>query len=138
LSSDGGASYTTHSAGTTGLPATAPGVAPVVNPFTAGDIWLPLGILGLWHSTDFGSTFHAVGHPGLSTTRFSIGAAPPGSSIPALFLWGTVTKTSATGLFRSDDTGATWVRINDDKHQYGGPSLIQADSRVYGRCYMGM
>jgi oligoxyloglucan reducing-end-specific cellobiohydrolase len=32
----------------------------------------------------------------------------------------------------------TWVRINDDAHQYGGAAIIQGDPRVYGRVYMGM
>ena len=29
------------------------------------------------------------------------------------------TRGGASGVFRSDDTGRTWVRINDDQHQYG-------------------
>jgi photosystem II stability/assembly factor-like uncharacterized protein len=41
------------------------------------------------------------------------------------------------GFFRSDDAGATWVRINDDQHQYGWVSVITGDARVHGRVYIG-
>ena len=42
------------------------------------------------------------------------------------------------GVFRSDDAGATWVRINDDQHQYGNTgAAITGDPRVYGRVYLG-
>ena len=42
------------------------------------------------------------------------------------------------GVFRSDDAGATWVRINDDAHQYGNAGeAITGDPRVYGRVYLG-
>ena len=42
------------------------------------------------------------------------------------------------GIYRSDDAGASWVRIDDDMHQYGGPTLIGAGSRVSGRVFLGM
>lgn len=42
------------------------------------------------------------------------------------------------GLFRSDDTGASWVRINDDQHQYGNMGeALTGDPRIYGRVYLG-
>lgn len=42
------------------------------------------------------------------------------------------------GFFRSDDAGATWIRINDDQHGYGAvDSAITGDPRVYGRVYIG-
>jgi hypothetical protein len=42
------------------------------------------------------------------------------------------------GLFRSDDVSATWVRINDDRHQYGNRfRCITGDPRIYGRVYVG-
>jgi xyloglucan-specific exo-beta-1,4-glucanase len=42
------------------------------------------------------------------------------------------------GIFRSDNAGAGWVRINDDQHQYGSTdAAITGDPRVYGRVYIG-
>jgi hypothetical protein len=42
------------------------------------------------------------------------------------------------GLFRSDDAGRHWVRINDDRHQYGWTgSTLTGDPRVHGRVYVG-
>jgi hypothetical protein len=41
------------------------------------------------------------------------------------------------GFFRSDDVGTTWVRINDDQHQFGFTGAITGDPRVFGRVYVG-
>jgi large repetitive protein len=44
-----------------------------------------------------------------------------------------------TGIFSSTDKGATWTRVNDDAHQYGGPGngqFVQGDMNTYGRVYM--
>jgi oligoxyloglucan reducing-end-specific cellobiohydrolase len=141
LSSDAGHTFTVHPASKTGLPANST-VEPkiVVSPYKAGELWLPLGSDGLWHSIDFGMSWERIGHPYTATSKFSVGAAAPGRINPALYLWGMVTKTGPEGLYRSDDAGVTWVRVNDNAHQYGGPGLsgIQADSRTYGRVYMGI
>jgi hypothetical protein len=41
------------------------------------------------------------------------------------------------GIFRSDDSGASWVRINDDRHQFASTNeAIAGDPRVYGRVYL--
>ena len=63
------------------------------------------------------------------------GKAPPGKSYPALYLIGKIGD--VVGFFRSDDVGVTWVRINDDRHQYGFCTIITGDPRVYGRVYVG-
>ncbi|GIF05572.1 cellulose binding domain-containing protein [Actinoplanes siamensis] len=42
------------------------------------------------------------------------------------------------GVYRSDDTGATWLRINDDKHRYGNAGdALAGDPRIWGRVYLG-
>jgi oligoxyloglucan reducing-end-specific cellobiohydrolase len=134
ISTDGGISYKSTDSASTGLPPGS-GAVPVVNFGAAGEIWLPLDNDGLYHSVDFGSTWSKIGPSDLVATIFSVGKAAPSRSNPALYLWGTVSNT--TGLFRSDDAGESWARINDDQHQYGGPVLLQGDPRVYGRVYMG-
>jgi hypothetical protein len=67
---------------------------------------------------------------------FGFGKAPPGKTYPALFAAGTLNN--ITGIFRSDDAGRTWVRINDDQHQYGTRfRCLCGDPRVFGRVYVG-
>lgn len=138
LSGNGGVSFDSYLASEIGLPANATGAKPVVSPYQAGELWLPLGNDGLWHSTDYGMTFAMIGHPYTVTSLFSVGAPAPGHTNPALYLWGMVTKTGPEGLYRSDDAGVSWVRVNDNAHQYGGPGRILADARTYGRVYMGI
>jgi oligoxyloglucan reducing-end-specific cellobiohydrolase len=67
----------------------------------------------------------------------AVGAASPSTHHQAVFLYGEASN-GALAIYRSDDDGSSWVRINDDAHQYGGPTLIQADPRIYGRVYLGM
>lgn len=134
-STDGGASYSTRQAESIGLPDSTPGALPVVDFSKAGHIYLPLSGRGIYHSTDFGNSWTKVS--GADAALFTVGAAKPGSSFPALFVYGTVPGASASGLYRSDNNGASWTRVDDEQHQYGGLDLIQGDARVYGRVYLG-
>ncbi len=106
-------------------------------PGVEGDIWIALQGSGLMRSVNSGSSFQRL--PGVDSARaVGFGAAAPGRSFPAVYIWGGVNG-GARGIYRSDDTGATWARINDDAHQYGGPGngeLITGDENVYGRVYM--
>jgi photosystem II stability/assembly factor-like uncharacterized protein len=63
-----------------------------------------------------------------------LGAPAPGRDYPAVYLWGKVR--GVAGLFRSDDVGRTWARINDDEHQFGWIGEIAGDPRQYGRVYI--
>jgi hypothetical protein len=46
------------------------------------------------------------------------------------------TETS-TAVHRSDDEAKSWVRVNDDRHQWGWiGAAITGDPRVYGRVYI--
>jgi oligoxyloglucan reducing-end-specific cellobiohydrolase len=108
-----------------------------VNWARSGDIWLPLGSNGLYHSTDGGSTWMKLANVA-DANSVAVGAASPRTHQQAVFLYGETSPNQAMAIYRSDDSGKSWMRINDDAQLYGGPTLIQADPRVYGRVYLGM
>ena len=66
---------------------------------------------------------------------FGFGKAAPGQGSPALFLVGIVE--GVRGVFRSDDAARSWVRINDDQHQWGQVLHVTGDPKIYGRVYVG-
>jgi hypothetical protein len=127
----------------TGLIRTVPG--------RTGHIWAPL---------DQAQTFAANGHystnglalsedGGATWTRFptvrstqavGIGKAAAGASYETIFIWGVAgDATNPVGIYVSTDKGASWKRMNDDNHQYGGPgngAFVQGDMNVFGRVYM--
>ncbi|MGA3181243.1 MAG: carbohydrate-binding protein [Verrucomicrobiota bacterium] len=142
-STNGGASFT--NAPVAGLPAGGGGAArggrggggPRLKASFArqGEFWIALGG-GLYHSTDAGAAF-ALCSTNISVNNFALGKAAPNRENPAIFATGAAG--GVPGIYRSDDNGSSWVRVNDDQHQYGGfPSVLTADSRVYGRVYIGM
>ncbi|HWW68722.1 MAG TPA: cellulose binding domain-containing protein, partial [Duganella sp.] len=101
-------------------------------PGREGDLWVCLNGRGLNHSTDSGATFTKVA--GVATcSGVGLGKAAPDASYPTLYLWGTVG--TARGLLRSTDIGASWVRVNDDAHQYGGMGYVVGDMNTYGTVY---
>jgi photosystem II stability/assembly factor-like uncharacterized protein len=55
---------------------------------------------------------------------------------PAVFLAGKVQGLS--GAFRSDDAGATWTRITDDRHQFAAIIHLTGDPRIFGRVYLAV
>jgi hypothetical protein len=109
-------------------------------PDRAGDLWLA-AFDGLYHALP--SAESASGSvsfarlPGVEEIHaFGFGKAAPHQSYPALYLAGTVH--GQPGIFRSTDQAQTWVRINDDQHQWGLILQIAGDPRLYGRVYVGM
>lgn len=98
-----------------------------------GHMWVPLGRNGLKYSTNHGAAYTSVSNVTYCKT-IGIGKAMPGSAYPTIFIWGTVS--GVTGLFRSTDQGASWLKINDDAHQFAGAPLLIGDMNVAGRVYM--
>jgi photosystem II stability/assembly factor-like uncharacterized protein len=101
-------------------------------PENEGDVWISFRNTGLFHSTDSGATFSKSGSV-QQAYSLGFGKAAPGKNYPALYLIGKVAEVQ--GVFRSDDVGATWTRINDDQHQFGWISHVTGDPRIYGRVY---
>jgi hypothetical protein len=66
------------------------------------------------------------------------GKEMPGSDIPTIFIYGQTKSTDVIGIYRSTDMGKTWVRADDNQHQFGhlaNAGMIEADRNVYGRVY---
>jgi hypothetical protein len=119
-----------------------------VNPNAEGDVWLADGD-NLYHSTDSGISwtklsnmastpagYNQYGSPTLfGAQRVALGKPVAGSTFSAaVYLVGTVG--GVAGIYRSDNAGATWTRINDDAHQWGGIGALAADNNVAGRVYL--
>lgn len=129
VSTDGAVSFTQ---GARIVPAASGSIRAV--PGREGDIWMAVRTSGLRHSTDSGATFTSVS--GIADAiAIGSGKAAADNAYPSLFLIGVANGVSA--IHRSIDGGATWTRINDDAHQYGAPSVIAGDPRVFGRVYIG-
>ncbi len=102
-------------------------------PGREGDLWIS-AFDGLYHTTDIATPFLKIG--GIEQIHaFGFGKSAPGAQAPALFLVGVIR--GQRGVFRSDDFGGHWIRINDDEHQWGVILQITGDPRVYGRVYVG-
>jgi xyloglucan-specific exo-beta-1,4-glucanase len=133
VSQDGGASFEFTTGVLTTLPEYQLMVASIqAVPGLEGHVWATGG-KELFFSTDSGQTFSEV--PGVEEAyAVGFGLAAPGKSYPVVYLSGKVSGTA--GFFRSDDQGASFARINDDAHQYGGSNVIIGDPRVHGRVYI--
>jgi xyloglucan-specific exo-beta-1,4-glucanase len=132
VSNDGGLSF---AAGATLALGGAPRVRAV--PGREGQVWVALNAGGLVRSLDSGASVEAI--PAVQSCRaIGFGAPSVPGAFPAVYIWGAAGG-GPRGLYRSDDAAATFVRINDDAHEYGGPGngeLVIGDANVYGRVYM--
>jgi photosystem II stability/assembly factor-like uncharacterized protein len=103
-------------------------------PGRAEELWFNLGGT-LYHSSDAGQTFRRATDRDTRIELFGLGHPAPESAHPALYATATIAGLRA--VWRSDDGGANWVRINDDEHQWGLRfRAISGDPRRYGRVYI--
>ncbi|HXG81838.1 MAG TPA: hypothetical protein VNJ05_08565 [Sphingomicrobium sp.] len=141
VSSDGGRSF--KQAGATGLPADFSADAPrnreaqpvlQATPGRAGELWMKLGGK-LFRSRDAGASFARATGDDIAIDLFGLGKAAPGRDDPSLYAVGT--KAGFRAVWRSDDGGKSWTRINDDQHQWGLRfRAISGDPRIHGRVYV--
>ena len=131
VSTNGGVSFSNGAftaAGGSGLIRVAPG--------REGDIWVPLRGGGLSRSTNSGASFFQIASVS-SCEAVGFGKADVNATYPTVFIWGTVN--GVRGLFRSTNAGSSWVRVNDDAHEYGGPAngqFVVGDMNTFGVVYM--
>ena len=103
-----------------------------VAPGRVRDLWLaaPYGLL---HSPDSKSPMKQIDNVA-EAWLISFGAPATAEAYPSIFLWGQVK--GAEGLWRSDDSGKNWVRINDSAHQFGHIKAIAGDPLEHGTVYI--
>jgi hypothetical protein len=130
-STDSGRTFTARAAG---LPSGDTQFRVVAAPGRSGDLWLSAKWNGLYRSTDGGASFTKIDSCWASYT-LGFGKAADGADYPAIYMVGSTE--AITAVYRSDDEAGSWVRINDDAHQWGWTGeTITGDPRVYGRVYL--
>ncbi len=129
-----GQTFAAAASGLPVLPGWGYGDGTIASPFgIEGHVWITTGAGGLYRSTDSGATAAKVGTV-TEAYRIGFGKAATGWTYPAIYLHGIVG--GVLGIFRSDDTAATWTRINTNANQYGGIHTVIGDPNIYGRCYV--
>ena len=101
-----------------------------------GTIWIARGYNGINYSINSGETFQKIAV--YSCVAIASGKEMPDSDIPTIFIYGQPKNTDMVGIYRSTDMGKTWVRADDNQHQFGhlaNGGMIEADRNVYGRVY---
>jgi len=101
-------------------------------PGREGDLWLA-AYDGLYHAPAAKDFARLDGVEQIH--GFGFGKAAPRAKVAALYLVGTVQ--GQRGFFRSTDGGKSWLRINDDQHQWGLVLHITGDPKKFGRVYVG-
>lgn len=106
-------------------------------PGSASELYLFIVSSELYHSTDGTSTWTKV------TTAeglFGLGKPAPGYTNPVVFVMGTATigGVQKTGVFRSDDSCATWNQVSIASQPLGAnPVVIEGDQQNFGRVFVG-
>lgn len=98
-----------------------------------GHIWL-CGNQMLLCSTDGGKSFEEIKN--IEARAVGFGAPRKKGGTMTAYAIGT-TEGGGYGIYRSEDLGKTWLRINDDSHRFGilCPS-ITGDTEIFGRVYL--
>ncbi|KAG8894961.1 hypothetical protein FRC01_012653, partial [Tulasnella sp. 417] len=132
ISTDSGVTFAA-TAGTLGSSTTANKIT--VNVKVTGDVWVSTDA-GLFHSTNSGASFTAVTGFG-ATWSISTGAPKTTGGYPSVFAIGTYNR--VIGVYRSDDQGSSWSRLDDAAHAFGAASanVVSGDQRIWGRVYVG-
>lgn len=104
-------------------------------PGKEGLIYAPGGSNGLYVSDNHGTSFTKIANV---SNCGAVGTGIGKSSDYVIYIWGAANH-DVTGLYCSEDYGKTWLKVNDEEHQFGGPGngqFVVGDWNTYGRFYM--
>lgn len=129
-SEDGGVSFAPDAAALAPWPGAGRSAELRADPQHGGVAYVGAGDQGLlrWR----GGALEKI--PGVQTAySFGFGKGAPGRRDASVFVAGVVD--GVPGLFRSDDGGQQWLRIDDAAHQFGQIERVTGDPRLHGRVY---
>lgn len=106
----------------------------MATPDKEGDLWF-VSKQGLYHSINAGKSFVRL-KTDIDILTLSFGKSPKNKHYPTLFAIGV--KDGNKAIWRSDDRGESWLKLNSSAFQYGQRfRCISGDPRVFGRVYIG-
>jgi hypothetical protein len=118
-------------------------------PGREGHVWVPMDQAQMWLPKGFSENGLAYSENGgkdwtrcegaKTAIAVGIGKAKEGADYETIFIWGAAKEGDPIGIYRSTDKCKTFERINDDKHQFGGPgngNFVQGDMNNFGVVYM--
>ena len=118
-------------------------------PGREGHVWVPMDQAQVWLTKGFSENGLAYSENGgkdwtrcegaKTAIAVGIGKAKEGADYETIFIWGAAKEGDPIGIYRSTDKCKTFERINDDKHQFGGPgngNFVQGDMNTFGVVYM--
>jgi hypothetical protein len=143
VSSDGGATWTNQAVAWPQDPHWVIDVSIVTNPVKAGDVWMAFApnsnqttAYQLIHSTDGGKTFTPV--TTLQYANFVAFGKGNDAGTPFIYAHGRAPGDTADAIYKSDDSGATWIRISDpSRMQFGEINSLEGDMRTRDLVYVG-
>ncbi len=102
-----------------------------------GHLWININE-ELWHSTDSGASWSNYSDLYIAdkVKALSFGKGM-NSDYVALYFYGNLDGESSYYLYRSDDIGINWTRVNDhsENESWGDPKIIAGDRNIAGRLY---
>ncbi|MFQ3579328.1 MAG: hypothetical protein SNJ71_04210, partial [Bacteroidales bacterium] len=101
-----------------------------------GCVWIAAREKGLFYTSNGGTTITKINSV-ISAQRVAVGKAKQANNDPTVFVYGKIGE--YTGLFKSDDGGQTWIKINNKLQEYSrNYTAMCGDPKIYGRLYIGI
>ncbi len=106
-----------------------------------GTFYMALGVDGIWkmqyNITNDKITFKKITDGNKTFYRIGLGIGPDGDFLRGLkSIYAAAIIDGVYGFYRSDDDGASWLRINNDNQMFGQIDCICGDARSFGRFYI--
>ena len=103
----------------------------------AGHLWININE-ELWHSTNSGQTWENYSSLYSVNDVYALSFGKGlNNDYEALYIYGSIDGISGDFLYRSDDIGISWIKINNpaEKEIWGDSKLIAGDRNIAGRLY---